>query len=723
MKSTRMEDWMTSRLVPVGVVVAALCTSAGARGQQPQDDRPRFGTSTAAVVVDVIVRDRKGAPVVDLTADDFEVFENGTPQRVIDFERVLPPAVQAGAEEAGAARPAVDAAAKPAASRSDTELRGQQVTAVVFDWLTDHARRDAWKAASTLVGQLAEDDYVAVYVVDQALRRVVPYTRDSRTLKQAFDIIVNRPSRPPTPPRGALTDALVNQRDLPGTASAEYAAGANTLGESSGDARGPAQAMAAMLERQLAWELYLNRLQQGHSVVNALAGLVEELSGMPGRKTVVLFSEGLEQPDGVKSKFDALEARANRHNVTFYAIDAAGLRVFSRTMATNNNLGEAGEQNVSRGAAADPSGARTEMMWRDPSAGLRPLAERTGGLYIGDTNDLAGAFARINADRRFHYLLAYASSNPALDGSYRKIDVRVRRPGVRIRARGGYVASPSIERTERRDYEAPALAALAASPAPTAFPFQPRALSTPTRDHPGMTSLVAAVDGGVITFREDRGKYEGEVTVLARVMSGAGEPLATQSQLYRLQGETDKLDAAKTHRLLFFRTPEVPPGSHTVEWVVRDGTSGSASVLRSPMDVPLPDVRPVVGDLIIIDAAEKVPDDDPAMKQHPLVWNGQLLYPSLGMPISKASGRDLTFFLPMLVDPGAGVPSTRMELLHAGRSLATIDVPAAADEKGSLRHLGTLPIDKLPPGAYELKATVTAGDRKVTRSASFTIVP
>lgn len=716
---------MTLRLVPAGVVVAALCASAGARGQQPQDDRPRFGTSTAAVVVDVIVRDRKGAPVVDLTADDFEVFENGTPQRVIDFERVLPPAVQAGAEEAGAARPAVDAAAKPAASRSDVDLRGQQVTAVVFDWLTDHARRDAWKAASTLVGQLAEDDYVAVYVVDQALRRVVPYTRDSGTLKQAFDIIVNRPSRPPTPPRGALTDALVNQRDLPGTASAEYAAGANTLSGSSGDAQGPAQAMAAMLERQLAWELYLNRLQQGHAVANALGGLVEELSGMPGRKTVVFFSEGLEQPDGVKSKFDALEARANRHNVTFYTIDAAGLRVFSRMMATNNNLGEAGEQNVSRGAAADPSGARTEMMWRDPSAGLRPLAERTGGLYIGDTNDLTAGFARINADRRFHYLLAYASSNPALDGSYRKIDVRVRRPGVKVRARGGYVASPSIERTERRNYEAPALAALEASPAPAAFPFQPRALSTPVRDRPGMTSLVAAVDAGVITLREDAAgrKYEGEVTVLARVLSPTGQPLATQSQLYKLQGEAQKIDEARNTRLLFFRTPEVPPGSHTVEWVVRDGTSGEASVLRSTVDVPLPELRPVVGDLIIVDGAEKAPDDEQAMRQHPLVSNGMLLYPSLGLPISKASRGELTFFLPMLVDMGDDLPSTTIELLHAGRSLAAIDLPAAKADKGNLRQLGTLPIDKLPPGAYELKATVTAGSRKVTRTASFAVVP
>ena len=84
------------------------------------------------------------------------------------------------------------------------------------------------------------------------------------------------------------------------------------------------------------------------------------------------------------------------------------------------------------------------------------------------------------------------------------------------------------------------------------------------------------------------------------------------------------------------------------------------------------------------------------MKRHPLVWNGMLLYPSLGLPISKAARSELTFFLPMLVDRGEPAPATRMELLHAGRSLGTIDVPTVKADDDSLRQVGTLPIDKLP---------------------------
>jgi hypothetical protein len=80
------------------------------------------------------------------------------------------------------------------------------------------------------------------------------------------------------------------------------------------------------------------------------------------------------------------------------------------------------------------------------------------------------------------------------------------------------------------------------------------------------------------------------------------------------------------------------------------------------------------------------------------------------------------FFLPMVVDGGEPSPSTTMELVRGGRTLGTIDVPAGSSRGDSLRRVGTLPIDKLPPGVYELKATVTAGGWKVSRTAVFTLV-
>ena len=140
------------------------------------------------------------------------------------------------------------------------------------------------------------------------------------------------------------------------------------------------------------------------------------------------------------------------------------------------------------------------------------------------------------------------------------------------------------------------------------------------------------------------------------------------------------------------------------------------------MSVPLADVRPVVGDLVLVDHAERVTKKDKAMATHPLIWNDTLLYPSMGLPVSKAARKEVTFFLPMLVDSGER-PATTVELLHAGSVWGTVDVPDVKTDKDSVRQVGTVPIDKLPPGVYELRATVTAGNRKVSRSATFTLVP
>ena len=125
---------------------------------------------------------------------------------------------------------------------------------------------------------------------------------------------------------------------------------------------------------------------------------------------------------------------------------------------------------------------------------------------------------------------------------------------------------------------------------------------------------------------------------------------------------------------------------------------------------------------MIVDHAEKADTNDPATARHPLAWNGMLLYPSFGLPISKSARSEIAFFLPMLVDPDEPPPPTRIELSSLGRSLATIDLPTAKTEEDSLRQVGTLPIDKLPPGVYELKATITAGTRQISKTATFTLV-
>jgi hypothetical protein len=310
-----------------------------------------------------------------------------------------------------------------------------------------------------------------------------------------------------------------------------------------------------------------------------------------------------------------------------------------------------------------------------------------------------------------------------MDGSYRTISVKVRRPGVTVRARPGYVAVPTVERVATREYEAPAIAALDAHQAPMAFPFRLQALSTPMPGQPGMVSLVASVDASALTFNVDEAKarYAGQVTVLARAKSKTGQTLFTRSEHYNLNGDTAKLDKARAGQILFFTAPELAAGSHTIEWVVRDDEGARASVARSALDVPDASGT-VVGDLMLVGRSEAAPKDK-AVETNPLAWKGQLLYPRLGEPISRSHDKDLSFALPVIVPHGSPAPAATLRLVAGGKRLAErpLDLGTPAKD-GRLVALGHLSLAPLPPGSYELQVAVSPGASEVVRTADFTVI-
>ncbi len=174
-----------------------------------------------------------------------------------------------------------------------------------------------------------------------------------------------------------------------------------------------------MLARIDAADKYVNKEMQANAGSDSLRDLVRALAPLAGRKTVILFSEGLSVTNGSVLRWRNLQNEANRHNVAFYTFDAVGLRVQSQQAEMGRRISPQFGDGFSRGQFDDTSEARLEQLLGGPTHGLAELANSTGGQYISDTNDLASAFARVNEDRRSYYMLSYASSNPTMDGSYR----------------------------------------------------------------------------------------------------------------------------------------------------------------------------------------------------------------------------------------------------------------------------------------------------------------
>jgi VWFA-related protein len=408
------------------------------------------------VVLDVVVRDRKGNLVLDLDAADFEVREDGRRQSLGSFQILARSFTPAPAPS-----PVAPAASVESPATVSTREVPTPVLAFVFDRMSATGRDLARRAAMAYVAAAPPGaTLIGVFAIDLAVHTVQPYTLDRALLPPALERAASFGN---TSFASATTRAESRER-FDTTARADTAlrsAVRRTTSTAGQGARATASlgAQTALARAQAEFEVrlqrnleFLERTQQGYATLSALRAVVGTLAKVPGRKTVVLFSEGLALPANVEPSFRALVASANEASVSFYAMDAGGLRIASPTQETADELRQAGERRLRQmeGAgdlAVDASLTkqleRSEDLLRlDPRSGLGQLADQTGGFLIRDSNDAASSLLRVGEDMRFHYVLAYAPTNERLDGRFRSIAVRVRRRGVKVQARKGYVATP-----------------------------------------------------------------------------------------------------------------------------------------------------------------------------------------------------------------------------------------------------------------------------------------
>jgi hypothetical protein len=460
------------------------------------------------------------------------------------------------------------------------------------------------------------------------------------------------------------------------------------------------------------------------------------MGALPGRKSIVLFSEGIAVPDAIEAKFRTVVDTANRGNVAIYAVDAKGLRLHSEQAATARGLAELrgvgdDDQRPDMVAERDRRRSRTSdlergafLLHKDPAASLGTLARETGGFLIDGTNDLAAAFQRIDADRRFHYLLTYTSTNAALDGTYRRIAVKVKRRGAEVRARSGYVALPMLGTVPVLRFESNALSALASTPRPAQVPMRAAAFRFPEADGTTRVALYVKVPGsGVAYFVDDnQTAWQTHFTILARVVDEQGETVRKGSQPYRLTGPAKDVHVARQGDILFYRQPTLDPGRYTIDYALYDELSGQAGTGSLPFTVAPRDRDALaMSDVVLVDHAEAVPDDQRDAR-NPLYLGNTLIYPNLGTPIARSTRGSLVFFY--TARAGQRPLTGQVELRQGATVVATraLAVPAAGAD-GLVQHANELPLDDVGAGSYELRVTLSDARATVTHATPFVLRP
>ena len=688
-------------------------------------------SSATAVLVDVVVRDKRGQSVTDLTAADFEIYEDGVRQEIGSLTTYTAGAAPSRPPESAGAPPA----ASSSASKPAVDAPPQPVVALVFDRLSQEASAVAHKAALGYVGSAGESHaLIGVFGVDLSLATLQNYTRDSGKLRKAIDGVGTRRqaqaesqgagAREGGQPAGGGGNPLA-VLEAGGQAAAQAAQG--------GAGAGAADAIAAEMQRRTL-ETFdaLEREHQGLSSINALLAVVNGMRTIPGRKSMVVFSEGFGTAANARERFRSLIDTANRSNVSIYAMDAAGLRTASTSKETGDSINAAASAMLRRNPAADVTGTsmtaaleRTnEMARNDPHVVLGQLTDQTGGILIRNTNDLAGGFKRVDQDMRNYYMLSYMPKNEGFDGKFRTISVKVNRPGVEVAARKGYYAVRGASPTPIMSFEAPALALLESTPVPNAFPVRAAALNFPERDRPGLTPVLVSVPASALTFRtaEDGASYRAEFTVLVRFRGAADEVLTKMSQNYVLTGPLEKLASVKLGNVLFYREPEFEPGVYQMEAIVHDALGERASVRFATLESrAMNDNALRASTLVLVASGERVTGADrPA--GNPFLVGDMLLYPNLGEPVRKSASPEFGFFL--TVYPAKGPKAeARLELVQNGRTLAALPLPLdQPDSAGRIQQVSRLPTAAVPAGTYDLRVIITQGSQQIVRSTLIRLV-
>ncbi|HTQ56381.1 MAG TPA: VWA domain-containing protein [Bryobacteraceae bacterium] len=698
---------------------------------------PVIRTTTREVLLDVVVRDRKERAIRNLRPDEVRVLEDGIPQKVTAFRFT-----DTGADEqqppvpdAHEPRPSARGAnpqAPPLRTPALNPLHNLNIVTVVFERMGPRSRLFAQQAAAEfLANEFHANTLGGVFSLDYRLNALQPYTNNQDLLRRAI-------ARATT---GNYTEFRKDSENVLNNLAVEVSSGRAgiTIGTAGGD---PYQSSGAatqgaespglssdgqMAIARLVWkQMGMVTYGAGWRSLDGLRALVEAQEALPGRKTVLLLSEGLVVPWEAEDMFRAVIDAANRARVSIYCVDVTGLSIHSPARAgtdllrtgarisANQNMG------VKRNGDTNSADENMDMFHQDdtvgmslhanPQAAMGELAESTGGFLIANTNDIARPLHRVMEDVRAHYELSYVPTSQNYDGHFRKIEVQVARAGAQVQTRSGYFALPTLAGDVLQPFEMTALNALNTQPLPKAFLYRAQALLFRAEPDSVQYAVVFQVPLENLSYRENKqtAKLRTHISLLALIKDAAGQIAAKVSRDLANDIPADKFDDFTRGDLTFAEPVSLAPGRYTLETAVVDQENGAASVRRSAL---------VASDQTGVSLSELVPVrrvdplDDPRDPADPLEFAGGKVTPSLDTRF--AAGSDIPLY--MVVYPLAAGPRLRltMEVFENGRRISSTspDLPAP-DQFGVIPFMSSIRPD---PGQYEVRVTLRQGASSASR--------
>ncbi len=655
------------------------------------------------VLTNIVVRDKKtGEAVKGLTANDFQVQENGKPQKIIsfDFQSVDQAAPLNEATINGKAPNSIMGTMNRSATSA--ELRNHRLIVMFFD-ITSMQPEDLERAQDAarnyIHRQMQPADLVAVVSLNSSLSLDRDFTANKQLLLNAVD-------------------------SYSGTQGAGFQAGATSTANQVEDTTAFTADESEYNDVNTDRELF------------AFADIAHSLAYINEKKSLLYFSGGI-QRDGIENQA-SLHAAINaavRANMSIYSVDARGLEAISP-------LGDASTGSLRGTSAYNGAAVQNNLDSNfNTQEVMATLSSDTGGKAFFDSNDFSPAFQRIQQDTSAYYVIGFRSTDSVRDGRYRRLSIKLNRQNVKLEYRPGYYA-PADYRHANRDERERQLQEQLASDLPAtdvevylqAYYFRTDAGNgTPRFQVP--VSLI--VPGSQIPFVKGGDRSKATLDIIGQLKNTAGQDMAEIRQTVKLA--IDDSQQVSRKNIQYTTGFSLPLGKYHLKFVVRENQTGRMGSFET--DINLPDLKkfPLKLSSVVLSSqripAPKKSDSDP-LSNGGFTWvpnvahvfrTDQHLY-LLYEVYDPASVRATPGNSEKANQPAAGKPGvqvlTSIEFLQGTTKVFetplveanSVNVPG----RGAVAFAFDIPLDRLTAGLYICQVNViddTGGSFSFPRQA------
>jgi len=706
-------------LVPIVLVGAVL---AAQQPQPPAQTAPAvqqpsvtFRVETNFVEVHAIVTDQKGAFVKDLTQADFEVYEDGRLQSPTIFSLVDLPIEQPFTPVNATAPIEPDV-------RATTRNFDGRLYILLLDDLHTYVTRtnNVREMAKRFIDQyLGVNDLAAVVYTSGRQESGQELTGSRQLLKAAIDRFQGQK----LPSAGAEKLALHLRESGfetdPNTG--EPATGRTNEGLQN------AQALRDPYDQQRAFNA-----RRSFDAIENISRWLGDVQGR--RKALLFFSEGFDydiyQPFYINRDSDLIitEAReavaaAQRANVNVYGIDPRGMSQFPEMIEISSRSDYPQlEYGTFRGQLRELLLAQESLM---------SLSEETGGIAIVNSGDLAGGIGRIVLDNSRYYLLGYYSDSTKWSRNrFLKIEVKVKRPGLEVRARKGYLPpdTRAIERAREAEVKAgtsPALRAALSKPVPVGeLPFRAFAATLRGADNKGQVLVAVEVDGSALRFTERNGRFAENVEVSVVAADARARVQGGDRQTFQLNLMPETRERVSRTGVRLLTQLPLPPGRYQIRIGAYETTGGAVGTLPYDLEVPDYPKTPFAMSGVFVTSSAATAFATGSTETD---WNGLLPTPPVATRVFSQS-ETLTWFAEVYdnsSDTAHGITLTStIQDAREGRTVVQARDNRVVQRRGQGHGFTTdYPLRDLKPGLYVLRveASATMGGHVAQRDVLFEV--